>query len=161
TMTSMLVSEVRAFRDYWYAVAYSDGVGAEPIEARLFGDDYVVWRDGPGGAVHAALNACPHRAGALSQGWIESGCLVCPYHGWHYDGAGTCVRIPAQDPELPIPPRARLASVLADEKYGLVWICVGMPRAPIPVLPELDDGYTLVHELMEVWNASAPRITDN
>jgi phenylpropionate dioxygenase-like ring-hydroxylating dioxygenase large terminal subunit len=53
-------------------------------------------------------------------------------------------------------------SVLVDEKYGLVWLCAGMPRAPIPTLPELEDPeYTLVHELMEVWQASAPRITDN
>ena len=156
----MLVSEVPALRDYWYAVAYSHAVGDQPVAARLFGEEYVVWR--AGGAVHAAPGACPHRGAALSQGWVVDGCLVCPYHGWRYDGAGRCVLIPAIDPGLPIPPRARLRAVPADERYGLVWVCVGTSRAPIPVLPEAEDpAYTLVHELMEVWQASAPRITDN
>jgi hypothetical protein len=42
-----------------------------------------------------------------------------------------------------------------------VWICVGVPREPIPSFAELDSGYTLVHEMMETWAASAPRIVDN
>jgi phenylpropionate dioxygenase-like ring-hydroxylating dioxygenase large terminal subunit len=157
----MLVTEVAAFRDYWYAVAYSADLAAEPVRARLLGVDYVVWRPASGEPVSAAVDECPHRSAALSQGWITDGCLVCPYHGWHYDGSGACVEIPAQDPSVPIPSRAHVRSVLAGEKYGLVWICAGTPRAPIPVLPEIDEGYTLVHELMEVWNASAPRIVDN
>lgn len=71
-------------------------------------------------------------------------------------------RIPSNAGSLPIPPRARLEAVLAAEKYGLVWVCVGMPRAPVPELPDLDSGgYTLVHELMEEWHASAPRVIDN
>jgi phenylpropionate dioxygenase-like ring-hydroxylating dioxygenase large terminal subunit len=122
----------------------------------------VVWRPTPGGTLHAAVNECPHRSAALSQGWITDGCLVCPYHGWRFDGSGACVLIPSSDPELPIPPRAHVQSVLVDERYGLVWVCAGMPRAPIPTLPELEDPeYTLVHELIETWHASAPRITDN
>jgi phenylpropionate dioxygenase-like ring-hydroxylating dioxygenase large terminal subunit len=158
----MLVSEVPAFREYWYPVAYGTDITTEPIESRLFGEDYVLWRPTLDGAVHAAVNECPHRGAALSQGWITEGCLVCPYHGWRFDGTGACVVIPSNDPELPIPPRAHVQSVLVDEKYGLVWLCAGMPRAQIPTLPELEDpSYTLVHELMEVWQASAPRITDN
>ncbi len=92
---------------------------------------------------------------------MADGCLVCPYHGWRFDGSGACVAIPAQDPELPIPPRAHVQSVLAGERYGLVWVCVGMPRADIPVFEELENGYTLIHEVKEVWAASAPRMIDN
>jgi phenylpropionate dioxygenase-like ring-hydroxylating dioxygenase large terminal subunit len=158
----MLVSEVPALRDYWYAVAYSNAVADQPVECRLFGSDYVVWRPCPDGPVRAAPNACPHRGAALSQGWISDGCLVCSYHGWRYDQSGACVAIPASEPGVPIPARARLQPVLTGERYGLVWVCVGVPRAPIPVLPELDrPEFTLIHELIEVWQASAPRITDN
>jgi phenylpropionate dioxygenase-like ring-hydroxylating dioxygenase large terminal subunit len=158
----MLVSEVPAFRDYWYAVAYSGDLVDAPHEFRLLGEDYVVWRAEPSGPLHAARNECPHRSAALSQGWIEDGCLVCPYHGWRFDRSGVCVLIPANDPDLPIPPRARVQSVRVDQRYGLVWVCIGTPREPIPTFPELEGpGYTLVHELMEVWHASAPRITDN
>jgi phenylpropionate dioxygenase-like ring-hydroxylating dioxygenase large terminal subunit len=158
----MYVSEIPAFREYWYPVAYSTDITTRPQRVRVLGDDYVVWRGTPDGPVGAAVDECPHRAARLSQGWIADGDLVCPYHGWSFDASGACTRIPQNDPDKPIPPRARLLSVLVEEKYGLVWLCPGMPRANIPELGEADDpGYVLIHELMEVWNASAPRIIDN
>lgn len=157
----MFVSEVPAFRDYWYPVAYSAEVADAPVEVRLLGESLVVWRPGLGEPPSAAYNECPHRGALLSQGWLDDGCLVCPYHGWRFDETGGCQIIPSQDPALPVPPRARVRSVLAGERYGLVWLCVGMPRADIPVLAELDEGYTLIHELKEVWAASAPRMIDN
>jgi phenylpropionate dioxygenase-like ring-hydroxylating dioxygenase large terminal subunit len=158
----MLVSEIPALREYWYAVSYSAAIAEKPVPVRLFGEDFVVWRESAGGAVHAAVDECPHRAAKLSQGWLTNGCLTCPYHGWQFDGEGACVEIPSNDPGLPIPPRARIESVLCEEKYGLVWICIGLPRTTIPVLPEADDpSFTLIHELMDTWTASAPRIVDN
>lgn len=157
----MLISEVPAFRDFWYPVAYSHEVADQPRPFRIFGEDYVVWRAGTG-FVGAARDECPHRSARLSQGWLADGCLVCPYHGWRFDGTGKCVEIPAADPDLPIPPRAHADMVLAAERYGLVWVCVGMPRAGIPDLPEAEDpDYVVIHELMEEWKASAPRIIDN
>ena len=157
----MLISEVPAFRDFWYPIGYSHEIGDSPTPFTIFGEDYVAWRAG-NGFVAAARDECPHRAARLSQGWLTDGCLVCPYHGWRFDGSGTVVEIPAADPGLPIPPRAHADMVLAAERYGLVWVCVGMPRAGIPELPEAEDPeFVLIHELMEVWGASAPRIIDN
>ena len=50
----------------------------------------------------------------------------------------------------------------ADERYGLAGVCVGDPGAGIPALAELDEpGYTLIHEMKQVWSASAPRMIDN
>ncbi len=157
----MLVSEVPAFREYWYPLAYSADIGAVPLEARLFGEDLVLWRPANGEPVRAAVNECPHRGARLSQGWLTDGCLVCPYHGWRFDGSGACIGIPSQEPSLPIPPRAHVQSVLAGERYGLAWVCIGMPRADIPLLEELEAGYTLIHEIKEIWSASAPRMIDN
>jgi len=157
----VLVSQVPAFRDFWYPVAYSTEVGRHPRAARVLGDDYVVWRD-TGGVVGAAVDECPHRGSRLSAGWVEDGRLVCPYHGWQFDTSGACVRIPQNDDDKPVPPRARVLAVLVEERYGLVWICPGMPRANLPELPECEDeDYTVVHEMMEVWAASAPRVVDN
>lgn len=158
----MLVSEIPALREYWYPVAYSADVSTTPRRARLFGEDYVVWRPSEGSAPHASIDECPHRAARLSQGWVESGCLVCPYHGWRFDTSGRCVLIPSADPAVPVPPRAHTHDVLCGERYGLVWICAGVPREGIPDLPEAEDpGYVLIHEMMETWAASAPRIVDN
>lgn len=158
----MLVSEVPALRDYWYPVAYSADITDRPVPVRLFGDWYVVWRADASAPVSVAIDECPHRNARLSQGWLTDGCLVCPYHGWSFGADGVAQRIPSNEDGLPIPPRARLESVLAEDKYGLVWACVGMPRGPVPELADLDSGdYTLVHELMEEWHASAPRVIDN
>ncbi|TDD29227.1 aromatic ring-hydroxylating dioxygenase subunit alpha [Kribbella turkmenica] len=157
----MLVSQVPAFKEYWYAVAYSSDITDKPRPARVLGDDYVLWR-GTSGLIGAAIDECPHRGSRLSQGWVEDGALVCGYHGWSFAPSGACERIPQNDPEQPVPPRARALSVLVEERYGLVWICPGMPRAGIPELPEaLDPEFDLIHEIMEVWRASAPRVIDN
>src|SRR5438874_7902679 len=32
---------------------------------------------------------------SLSRGVVSSDCITCPYHGWHFDGAGRCVQIPS------------------------------------------------------------------
>jgi phenylpropionate dioxygenase-like ring-hydroxylating dioxygenase large terminal subunit len=158
----MLVSQIPALRGYWYPIAYSEEIGTSPYQARLLDSPYVVWRPEIGEAPRAAIDQCPHRAGRLSQGWVDGGFLVCPYHGWQYDRGGACVAIPAQDPGVPISARARLDCVAAAERYGMVWLRVGEERVGIPVLEELEDpGYTLIHELKEVWSASAPRMIDN
>jgi len=155
----MLISEVPAFREYWYPVAYSVGVGSEPVPFRIFGEDHVAWRAGDGGTVHAAVDQCPHRSARLSQGWVADGCLVCPYHGWRFDSTGSCVEIPANEPGLAIPARAHVESILCEERYGLVWVCVGIPRAGIPDLVEAEDPeFVMIHELMDIRTASAPRI---
>lgn len=158
----MLVSDVPALRNYWYPVAYDHEVGIAPRPFRMFGQQYVVWRSRPGALPQAASDECPHRASRLSQGWVEDGCIVCPYHGWRFNGDGQCVEIPAADPGLPIPSRARLHMAAAAERYGLVWVCVGEPMHDLPYLDEAErDDYVLIHELMEEWRASAPRIIDN
>lgn len=157
----MLVSEVPAFKEYWYPVAYSSEIADKPRPVRLLADNYVVWR-GSDGSLGCAVDECPHRAARLSQGWLENGEIVCPYHGWAFNTSGACTRIPQQDKDMPIPPRARTLNVLVAERYGLVWVCPGIPRADIPELPEAEDpSFTMMHELMEVWTTSAPRVIDN
>jgi nitrite reductase (NADH) small subunit len=36
------------------------------------------------GHVYAVDNTCPHAGGSLSGGYIENGCVVCPWHHWAY-----------------------------------------------------------------------------
>lgn len=38
---------------------------------------------------------CAHRACPLSIGKIVNGHVSCPYHGWEYDGSGSCVKMPS------------------------------------------------------------------
>ena len=38
-------------------------------------------------------NAC-RRLAPLSNGRLEDGAIVCPYHAWKFDGSGKCVHMP-------------------------------------------------------------------
>ena len=36
------------------------------------------------GEYFAVRNRCPHAAGPLDQGFVEDGCVICPWHGWMF-----------------------------------------------------------------------------
>ena len=38
-----------------------------------------------GGRICALDNECPHQGGPLSEGMIEAGKVVCPWHAWAFD----------------------------------------------------------------------------
>lgn len=62
------------------------------------------------GEFYAISNSCPHAGGALSEGFVEDGRVVCPWHGWSFplsaNGAprdGVCryaVRVQGEDIEV-------------------------------------------------------------
>lgn len=146
---------------YWYAVDRSVDVqdGVRPV--RLLGRDLVLWR-GPNGNVIAAPDRCPHREAPLSQGWVEAGCVVCPYHGWTFGDEGRCVRVPSANEGVPPPPRAHLSTFHCTERYGLVWVCLGEPAAGIPEIEqEHDPSFRRIGTPVHVWNTSATRMVDN
>ncbi len=157
----MLVTQVPAFRRFWYPVAFVEDVAAGPIARRVLGEDLVVWSTGPD-EVAAARDKCPHRSSKLSIGWAEDGCVVCPYHGWRFGADGRATHIPQLDPGLPIPPKAQLRSVHACVRYGVVWVALEDPVGGIPALPEAGDPtYRYVRQFDEVWAAAATRLVDN
>lgn len=42
------------------------------------------------GALHAIDDVCPHMGASLSGGFVEDGCVTCPWHYWRFrlaDGA--------------------------------------------------------------------------
>ena len=67
------------------------------------------------GDVVAAPDRCPHREAPLSAGFVEDGCLVCPYHGWKFGDDGRCVKVPSSSEGVPPPPRAQPARPDAPE----------------------------------------------
>jgi phenylpropionate dioxygenase-like ring-hydroxylating dioxygenase large terminal subunit len=157
----MLVTEVPAFRSFWYPVAFAEDLAAGPLPRRLLGEDLVVWANDQGGA-SAAHDRCPHRSSRLTPGWVDGGCIVCPYHGWQFGADGKAVHIPQLEPGLPIPPKAKLASVHCALRYGVVWIALDDPVLPIPDVPgDGDPAYRFVRQFDEVWAAAATRLMDN
>jgi phenylpropionate dioxygenase-like ring-hydroxylating dioxygenase large terminal subunit len=144
----------------WHAVAWTSQVtDANPMPVRLLDRDVVLWRNSDG--VHAWQDVCVHRGAKLSGGRAAGDCLACPYHGWQYDSSGRCVRIPAHPHRAP-PLRARATAYPAQEKYGLVWISLGMPAKDVPAFPEWDNSsFRKVTAGPYTYRANGPRVVEN
>jgi phenylpropionate dioxygenase-like ring-hydroxylating dioxygenase large terminal subunit len=57
------------------------------VAVEVDGDDYVVWR-GASGGLGSAPRWCPHLDHDLAEGHVAGDELVCPGHGWGFDGCG-------------------------------------------------------------------------
>ena len=82
----------------WFQVAWSDELPPGTVLPRYyFGRHLVLWRDEEGRA-HLQDAFCPHLGAHLGHGGTVKGTNVqCPFHGWEFDGQGTCARIPYSD----------------------------------------------------------------
>ena len=143
---------VAKLADHWFIACRSRALRDRPLKTTLQGVPLVLFRTA--GARPAALeDRCPHRNTPLSAGHVRAGELECAYHGWRYDGGGTCVAVPG----LTTPPAARATRATAFpclEQDGYVWVystpAVEPRRAPF-AFPNLEDrGYTTVHREFEV-----------
>jgi phenylpropionate dioxygenase-like ring-hydroxylating dioxygenase large terminal subunit len=156
----MLATRQTVLRRFWYPVMPVAALAAGPQPFTLLGTKIVVWATGDGG--YAALeDRCAHRSAALSKGWIDGGAVVCPYHGWAYDGKGTCLRIP-QRPDAGPSKQPIVRSFACAERYGHVWVALEEPLAPIPDWPEeRDPGYRRIDQFYEPWRCASFRLMEN
>ncbi len=149
-----------ALRNAWYPVARSNDVASSPHAVTLLATSVVLYRSASG--VVAAPDRCPHREAPLSKGSVRDDCLVCPYHGWTFSDDGRCVDVPSSADGVPVPPRAHLTTFACEERYGLVWVCLGQPATALPVIPQDDDpAFRRINTPVDVWKTSATRMTDN
>ena len=145
----------------WLPVAASSALSdGGTLAVRVLGHDLVVWRSGGRALVWQDL--CVHRGARLSLGQAQGGHLVCPYHGWKYNAEGACVHLPAHPGQTP-PAKARARVYHSQERYGLVWVCLGEPARELPELPETSD--TSLRQLLVgpagPVRASGPRLIEN
>jgi phenylpropionate dioxygenase-like ring-hydroxylating dioxygenase large terminal subunit len=154
-----------AARRYWHPVARSRDLDpGQVVGVTLLGEELALWRDRDG--TPALLDdLCVHRGTRLSAGQVGAeGCLRCPYHGWEYDAAGSCTRIP-QLPRAPIPSRARVASHRTTEHAGLVWACLVAAEdeaRACPDFPIIDrPGMRLYAGEPMDWDCQSPRQIEN
>jgi phenylpropionate dioxygenase-like ring-hydroxylating dioxygenase large terminal subunit len=129
----------------WYIVCRSHELKQKPRPVHLFDTAFVVWRDASGKA-HALMDRCPHRNAPLSAGRVEDGCVVCPYHGWKFDGTGTCSHVPSLSDDRPLPNTA-VRSLAVCEQDSYVWLCPGTPpKTPPRPFPNCEKpGWTTFH----------------
>ena len=126
--------------NFWYPVALSEEVKAdEPLRVEILSLKFVAFRDADG-AAHVLSDTCVHRGGSLGKGWVKDGCVICPYHGWRYDGSGKCTTVPSIGYDGKPPPRAKVDSYPVQEKYGLVFAFLGdLPEQERPTLMPIDE----------------------
>ncbi|GFR41161.1 hypothetical protein Agub_g1826, partial [Astrephomene gubernaculifera] len=74
-------------------VSYLDP--SRPTPATILGQPLVIWHHATQGWV-VQRDVCPHRLAPLSEGRLEGGGtrLACAYHGWEFNEAGACTRVP-------------------------------------------------------------------
>ena len=129
--------------DLWSCVGTSNGLAAQSVQRARIGDhDLALWR-GVDGIVRAWQNRCPHRGMRLSYGFVRGNRLTCLYHGWTYDGQGSCAAIPAH-PNL-TPPRTITTQVYdCVEKAGLRWVA---SKGTSETVPTFDGDWNAVRSL--------------
>ena len=110
--------------NFWYPAILGKELTDEPVKVQMLGQNFVLFRNASGDA-KCLSNTCIHRGGSLANGKIKGDCVECPYHGWQFDGAGLCHRIPSLGPRAKIPARARVDAYPVQEKYGIVFAFLG------------------------------------
>lgn len=148
-------------RNQWYVAAYGREIGRELFARTVLGEALAFYRTEAGDVV-ALADRCVHRRYPLSESRLDGDNVVCGYHGFTYDTAGTCVFVPGQ---ARIPRTARVASYPVVEQDSFVWVWIGdrdkAETTPIPRAPWLDDpGYTTVSG-MEPLAARYELLVDN
>lgn len=157
TSTFMVLSAAGPLGRQWLPVARSADIEDAPLAVQLLGANLVLWRS-PSRVAIAAPDRCTHSRGTLSNGVVTDGCLVCPKHGWTFGEAGRCVLKPSG---LPITEKAHLKIHPCTERYGLIWVSLGVPATPVIDLAwDGDEGYRRIHTDVSTWRSNPVQIIE-
>lgn len=146
----------------WHPVGWSKSVVTGSVSAsHLLDTPLAIWRDSVG-LVHVWEDRCPHRGTKLSIGTQQGDTVRCAYHGWTFGTDGKCRHIPALPNLTKASMKACATSFSVQERYGLIWVCLGTPALYLPKFPEFDDErLTKVGCGSYEVSSSAPRIVEN
>ncbi|EGF91699.1 rieske 2Fe-2S domain protein [Asticcacaulis biprosthecium C19] len=130
-------------------MALSREVGAKPHGVKVAGVPVVLWRGREG--LKAFLDRCPHRNYPLSEGRVEDGRLVCPYHGWSFTGDGACAGVPGcGSGDLS---RLKAEIVAVAQWQGMIFVSLKPQTAFADGLPDMPQGDDYDH----FWWAMKPQ----
>lgn len=141
---------------WYYGTPSSTVVTGKMKTLEILGDPVLFFRDTTGKAF-AIRDICPHRGIPLSYGRMVGDQVECPYHGWKFQGDGTCTEIPSlcEGQELDCR-KIKVRSYPVTEKQGNIWIFVGdkdFDVSKAPPVPDLPNFSNDVHaNMFEVEN---------
>lgn len=146
----------------WHPVGIASALAnSSMMPSQLLDTSLVIWRE-QDGTLHAWEDRCPHRGMKLSMGTLHADSISCPYHGWTFGNEGRCKFVPALPELREADLRGQVKTFAAQERYGLIWVCLGTPAHDVLAFPEFADTH-----LRKVWcgpydvASSAPRIIEN
>lgn len=148
--------------DAWYPVCRTADLGERPHATTLLGLPLALYR-GADGQPGALSDRCPHRNVPLTAGRVVGDTLECGYHGWRFDRAGACRRVPGLCGE-PDARARRVAAHATREQDGYIWV-YGLPDAEPTSepyrFPHLGEpGWHSVHDVVEA-NATLHAVAEN
>jgi nitrite reductase/ring-hydroxylating ferredoxin subunit len=126
--------------DGWFSVGDSDSVVAGDVTRLHYLDRELVAFRGQDGSVRVFDAHCPHLGAHLGVGGRVCGDgIVCPFHGWRFDGQGRVVEVPRLDRQ---PPRVRANAWDVCERNGriFIWFHAGGAAPQYEVTTYRDDG---------------------
>jgi 5,5'-dehydrodivanillate O-demethylase len=128
-------------RRYWQPVAAIVELETRwTKKVRLLGENLVLFRDRQG-RLGLIEEQCPHRRASFLHGIPTHDGIRCPYHGWEFNGQGTCLSQPNESDNPSFREKVCTTAYPVEEMGGLVWAYLG--PEPRPLLPRFD-GF--VHE---------------
>ncbi len=116
---------------HWYIAAAAKELKRKPVRRKVEGATVVLFRDSKG-QPHAITDRCAHRGMRLSEGEVAGDCVVCPYHGWQYDGAAQLKKVPALCGHETLPQAPAVRSYPVQEQDGQLWIYTGKGEPDSP-----------------------------
>ncbi len=126
------------WRNCWYPVAFLQDLPRDtPTGFTIYDEPLMLYFDGAGQPV-CLEDRCPHRAARLSDGHVRGGRIECMYHGWQFDGEGTCHHIPQWVEGTPLPIKSCVRSYPVIQRRDIVWIWAGDPDKADPDLLPCD-----------------------
>ena len=145
----------KLLRRFWHPVATGASLPAGTArKLRILSEDLTLYR-GETGTPHVIGGRCAHRCTVLHTGWVEEDQVRCMYHGWRYDGTGTCTEMPA---EKNIDPRTvRIAGYPVYDYHGLLFAYLGEGPAPPFELPRnkgLEQSGVDISTTEEIWDCN-------
>jgi phthalate 4,5-dioxygenase len=119
-------------RRYWHPIALAEELppGGAPLPVRVFGEDYVLFRDEQGRPGLLDIH-CAHRGADLSYGRLEDGGLRCIYHGWLYDVQGRCLEQPGEPAGSTFCEKIRQPAYPVVERADALWAYLGPGEPPL------------------------------
>jgi phenylpropionate dioxygenase-like ring-hydroxylating dioxygenase large terminal subunit len=153
---------MRVPENHWYPLLESREVKRKPVGVERLGRRFVFWRSSEG-ALHAHLDRCPHLGAALSSGHVDKDHIVCPFHGFHYDGEGRCTHIPSVGKAGKIPRGLVVQSFVLREAHGFAWLWWGSREritAELPYFAALESGWRHYTVTVE-WPVHYTRAIEN